>query len=105
MAFVLLQEKLPAAKEAGEPLPEGLMWLLLTGEVRALWLMQERGGGAAFAQSSCKQMRVASLGACCAVLKSARAAGHGCELGATPPCCSGMWCCSGSRSSFRASHF
>ena len=30
----LSQEKLPAAKEGGEPLPEGLMWLLLTGEVR-----------------------------------------------------------------------
>jgi hypothetical protein len=30
----LPQEKLPAAKEGGEPLPEGLMWLLLTGEVR-----------------------------------------------------------------------
>lgn len=27
------QEKLPAAKQGGEPLPEGLMWLLLTGEV------------------------------------------------------------------------
>lgn len=29
-----LQEKLPAAKQGGEPLPEGLMWLLLTGDVR-----------------------------------------------------------------------
>ncbi|KAK9916173.1 hypothetical protein WJX75_009710 [Coccomyxa subellipsoidea] len=28
-----LQEKLPAAKEGGEPLPEGLLWLLLTGEI------------------------------------------------------------------------
>jgi len=28
-----LQAKLPAAKEGGEPLPEGLMWLLLTGEL------------------------------------------------------------------------
>lgn len=31
---LLSQEKLPAAKEGGEPLPEGLLWLLLTGEVR-----------------------------------------------------------------------
>lgn len=28
-----LQEKLPGAKEGGEPLPEGLLWLLLTGEL------------------------------------------------------------------------
>ncbi|KAK9843683.1 hypothetical protein WJX81_002147 [Elliptochloris bilobata] len=28
-----LQKTLPAAKEGGEPLPEGLLWLLLTGEV------------------------------------------------------------------------
>ncbi len=28
-----LQEKLPAAKPGGEPLPEGLLWLLLTGDV------------------------------------------------------------------------
>ncbi|CAM6032358.1 unnamed protein product [Sphagnum compactum] len=27
------QAKLPAAKEGGEPLPEGFLWLLLTGEV------------------------------------------------------------------------
>ena len=30
-----LQEKVPGAKEGGEPLPEGMLWLLLTGEVRA----------------------------------------------------------------------
>lgn len=30
----LRQKVLPAAKEGGEPLPEGLLWLLLTGEVR-----------------------------------------------------------------------
>ena len=30
-----IQKKLPAAIPGGEPLPEGLMWLLLTGEVRA----------------------------------------------------------------------
>lgn len=29
-----LQKKLPAAQQGGEPLPEGLLWLLLTGEVR-----------------------------------------------------------------------
>ena len=29
-----LQEKLPAAQPGGEPIPEGLLWLLLTGEVR-----------------------------------------------------------------------
>jgi hypothetical protein len=29
-----LQEKLPKAKEGGEPIPEGLLWLLMTGEVR-----------------------------------------------------------------------
>jgi len=29
------QKLLPAAKEGGEPLPEGLLWLLLTGEARA----------------------------------------------------------------------
>jgi citrate synthase len=28
-----LQEKLPAQIEGGEPLPEGLLWLLLTGEI------------------------------------------------------------------------
>lgn len=28
-----LQEKLPKAKEGGEPIPEGLLWLLMTGEV------------------------------------------------------------------------
>jgi citrate synthase len=27
------QATLPAAKEGGEPLPEGLLWLLLTGDV------------------------------------------------------------------------
>lgn len=29
------QAALPSAVEGGEPLPEGLLWLLLTGEVRA----------------------------------------------------------------------
>ena len=29
-----LQKKLPSAIQGGEPLPEGLLWLLLTGEVR-----------------------------------------------------------------------
>ena len=29
-----LQKQLPAAIEGGEPLPEGLLWLLLTGEAR-----------------------------------------------------------------------
>ena len=28
-----LQKRLPAAVEGGEPLPEGLLWLLLTGDV------------------------------------------------------------------------
>jgi hypothetical protein len=28
-----LQEKLPSAIPDGEPLPEGLLWLLLTGDV------------------------------------------------------------------------
>jgi citrate synthase len=28
-----MQKLLPTAKEGGEPLPEGLLWLLLTGEV------------------------------------------------------------------------
>lgn len=28
-----VQKLLPAAKSGGEPLPEGLLWLLLTGEV------------------------------------------------------------------------
>ena len=32
-APAVLQAKLPAAKPKGEPLPEGLLWLLLTGEV------------------------------------------------------------------------
>lgn len=27
------QKKLPAAIKGGEPLPEGLLWLLVTGEV------------------------------------------------------------------------
>jgi hypothetical protein len=31
------QKKLPSMKEGGEPLPEGLLWLLLTGEVRPGW--------------------------------------------------------------------
>lgn len=31
-----IQEKLPAAIDKGEPLPEGLLWLLLTGEVKSL---------------------------------------------------------------------
>ena len=30
---VCLQEKLPSAIPDGEPLPEGLLWLLLTGDV------------------------------------------------------------------------
>ena len=35
-----LQQKLPGAKPGGEPLPEGLLWLLLTGDVSEphLWL-------------------------------------------------------------------
>ncbi len=32
------QEKLPAANEGGEPLPEGLLWLLMTGDVRCSML-------------------------------------------------------------------
>ena len=32
--YARLQEKVPGAKEGGEPLPEGMLWLLLTGEVR-----------------------------------------------------------------------
>lgn len=36
LMLLSVQEKLPAAKEGGEPLPEGLLWLLLTGEVRLL---------------------------------------------------------------------
>jgi citrate synthase len=28
-----LQEKLPKAKAGGEPIPEGLLWLLMTGDV------------------------------------------------------------------------
>ncbi|KAI7838691.1 hypothetical protein COHA_007492 [Chlorella ohadii] len=28
-----LEEKLPSAKEGGEPIPEGLLWLLMTGEM------------------------------------------------------------------------
>lgn len=28
-----MQEKLPSAVPDGEPLPEGLLWLLLTGDV------------------------------------------------------------------------
>lgn len=30
-----LQQMLPGAKPGGEPLPEGLLWLLLTGDVSA----------------------------------------------------------------------
>jgi citrate synthase len=30
-----LQAILPGAQPGGEPLPEGLLWLLMTGEVRA----------------------------------------------------------------------
>ena len=33
------QKLLPAAKQGGEPLPEGLLWLLLTGDVSALILV------------------------------------------------------------------
>jgi citrate synthase len=39
-----LQEKLPAAKEGGEPLPEGLMWLLLTGELPSAEQVAELSG-------------------------------------------------------------
>ena len=40
------QKLLPAAKEGGEPLPEGLLWLLLTGEVRRCYvLLQARMPG------------------------------------------------------------
>ncbi len=31
--YFVLQEKLPSAIPDGEPLPEGLLWLLLTGDV------------------------------------------------------------------------
>ena len=50
-----LQQMLPGAKPGGEPLPEGLLWLLLTGEVSrpppALW--------EASAPSGCIRKRVA----------------------------------------------
>jgi hypothetical protein len=32
--LLLLQAALPSADGGAEPLPEGLLWLLLTGEVR-----------------------------------------------------------------------
>jgi hypothetical protein len=32
------QAKLPGAKKGGEPLPEGFLWLLATGEVHHLFL-------------------------------------------------------------------
>ena len=41
-----LQEKLPAAVDGGEPLPEGLLWLLLTGEVCGSRAGGGRGGAA-----------------------------------------------------------
>ena len=34
-----LQQKLPGAKPGGEPLPEGLLWLLLTGDVSSHFWM------------------------------------------------------------------
>lgn len=37
-SFARLQEKLPAAKPGGEPIPEGLLWLLMTGDVSPLSL-------------------------------------------------------------------
>ena len=33
MSIPECQAKLPAAKAGGEPIPEGLLWLLITGEV------------------------------------------------------------------------
>ena len=38
LAAMRAQAQLPAAIEGGQPLPEGLMWLLLTGDVRRLHL-------------------------------------------------------------------
>jgi hypothetical protein len=35
-----LQDSLPTAKPHGEPLPEGLLWLLLTGDVSILQFLQ-----------------------------------------------------------------
>ena len=37
LLWKLSQAQLPAAVEGGQPLPEGLMWLLLTGDVRSAW--------------------------------------------------------------------
>jgi hypothetical protein len=34
LVLLLLQAALPSADGGAEPLPEGLLWLLLTGEVR-----------------------------------------------------------------------
>jgi len=34
---VTLQANLPTAKPGGEPLAEGMLWLLLTGEVCRWW--------------------------------------------------------------------
>lgn len=39
-----LQTKLPAAIEGGQPLPEGLMWLLLTGEIPSAEQVSELSG-------------------------------------------------------------
>jgi hypothetical protein len=38
------QARLPKAVPGGEPIPEGLMWLLLTGEVRPRKKRNEWGG-------------------------------------------------------------
>ena len=38
MSIPECQKKLPGAKPGGEPLPEGFLWLLATGEVHTLTL-------------------------------------------------------------------
>lgn len=81
----LLQAALPAAVEGGEPLPEGLLWLLLTGEVREhLQDRQQQLAGTAAMQS----------GLCCRgagqmQLKDEQQLSPTC---CAAPCSSGMHC-------------
>jgi hypothetical protein len=44
MSIPECQKKLPGVKPGGEPLPEGFLWLLATGEVMRPWLLHFKVG-------------------------------------------------------------
>lgn len=51
--WLRLQEKLPAAVPGGQPLPEGLMWLLLTGKVCGRGVRAAYGSGSSPSAQRC----------------------------------------------------